>query len=69
MVRRDFLCPKCDCRMSDKEDVRFAGKFSRFFDIQSKRFIAESCAACGYTEFYREKSSRLGNAADFLLGG
>ena len=44
------------------------GKYSRFFDVQDKKFQAVSCAQCGYTEIYRGNTSALANNFDFFTG-
>lgn len=61
-----FSCIKCHHNQYDTEEIRTAGKYSRFFDLQNKKFTAVSCARCGYTEIFRGDSSRLGNFLDIL---
>lgn len=39
------------------------------FDVQNKRFITVSCAACGFTELYRKQNSAGLDILDFLLNG
>lgn len=69
-----FECAKC--RSSGGEASRFAATgtgFSRFFDIQHKKFITVSCRNCGYTEIYNprimEKQDRISDVIDFIFGG
>lgn len=64
-----FSCAKCHNTQYETEEIRTTGKYSRFFDIQNKKFTAISCTQCGYTEIFRGDSSRLGNFLDFLAGG
>ena len=67
--QREYSCIKCDNRTYTTDQFRATGKgFSRFFDIQNKKFATVSCTECGFTEIYREQASRLGNVADFLIG-
>ena len=64
-----FSCSKCHNTQYETEEIRTTGKYSRFFDIQNKKFIAVSCTQCGYTEIFKGDSSRLGNFLDLLAGG
>ena len=68
-ARMSFLCPKCQNTSCQLDEIRATGKYSRFFDIQNKKFNAASCTQCGYTEIYRGDSSTLGNIFDFFVGG
>lgn len=61
-----FSCAKCHHNQYDTEEIRTTGKYSRFFDIQNKKFIAVSCTQCGYTEIFKGNSSMLGNFLDIL---
>ncbi len=64
-----FSCAKCHNTQFETEEIRTAGKYSRFFDLQNKKFTAVSCTRCGYTEIFRGDSSLLGNFLDILSGG
>ncbi len=64
-----FSCVKCHNTQYEIEEIRTTGKYSRFFDMQNKKFTAVSCTRCGYTEIFRGDSSRLGNFLDILAGG
>lgn len=64
-----FSCAKCHNDQYDTEEIRTAGKYSRFFDLQNKKFTAVSCRRCGYTEIFRGDSSKLGNFLDILASG
>ncbi len=64
-----FSCAKCHNTQYATEEIRTSGKYSRFFDLQNKKFTAVSCTQCGYTEIFRGDSSRLGNFLDILSGG
>ena len=63
-----FPCAKCQITQYETEEIRTTGKYSRFFDIQNKKFTAVSCTQCGYTEIFRGDSSMLGNFLDILSG-
>ena len=64
-----FSCAKCQNSQYETEEIRTTGKYSRFFDMQSKKFTAVSCTRCGYTEIFKGDSSGLGNFLDLLAGG
>ena len=68
-VAKGFLCAKCQHTQFETQEIRTTGKYSRFFDIQNKKFTAVSCTACGFTEMYRGDSSALGNILDLFVGG
>ena len=65
---QSFRCAKCGHHEYTTEEIRTTGKYSRFFDIQNKKFTAISCDRCGYTEIFRGDTSGLGNFLDFLSG-
>ncbi len=61
-----YSCAKCLHDKFEVNEIRTSGKYSRFFDVQNKKFTAISCAQCGFTEIYRGDSSGLSNVLDFL---
>ncbi len=61
-----FVCAKCKHTEYETNEIRATGKYSRFFDVQNKKFMAVSCANCGYTEMYKGDSSTLANIFDFF---
>ncbi|MFB1021960.1 MAG: zinc ribbon domain-containing protein [Vicingaceae bacterium] len=64
-----FSCPKCSNITYNKGEIRATGGiFSKIFDVQNKKFSYVSCDRCTYTEFYKSKSSALGNVFDFFTG-
>ena len=65
---QSFRCAKCAHPEYTTEEIRTTGKYSRFFDIQNKKFTAISCTRCGYTEIFRGDTFGLGNFLDFLSG-
>ncbi|HKJ79867.1 MAG TPA: zinc ribbon domain-containing protein [Prolixibacteraceae bacterium] len=68
MKQYKYTCPKCNHRKAEVDSIRTTGAgFSRFFDIQNRKFTVVTCANCGYSEFYRAgKASAGGNVLDFL---
>lgn len=67
---RSYVCAKCGGTHYESDEIRTTGGgFSRFFDVQNRKFIVVSCSQCGYCELYKRNSSGLGNVADFLFGG
>ena len=69
VVSQTFSCSKCHHNQFETQEIRTTGKYSRFFDIQNKKFTAISCTQCGFTEIYRGDSSTLGNIFDFFTSG
>ena len=62
-----YVCPKCGNRQYKVDEIRATGgAFSKIFDVQNKKFTTVSCTRCFYTEFYKAKSSALGNIFDFF---
>lgn len=62
-----FKCPKCSNTSCELGEIRAAGGFwSKFFNIQNKRFTSVSCSECQYTEFYRKNTKGVENVLDFF---
>jgi len=70
MNQKNYTCPKCGNRKADVDQIRTTGSgFTRYFNIQNRRFHAVSCSKCGFTELYKEgKSSGASNVLDFITG-
>ena len=68
MNQKSYTCPKCGNRKAELDQIRTTGSgFTRFFDIQNRRFTAVSCSQCGYTELYKgTRASGGSNVLDFL---
>jgi predicted nucleic-acid-binding Zn-ribbon protein len=64
-----FVCAKCQHTSFSTDEIRATGKYSRFFDMQNKKFMAVSCDECGFTEIYKGNSSTLGNIFDLFTSG
>ena len=70
MERHSYLCAKCGNREFESDEIRTTGNgFSRFFDVQNRKFTVVSCKRCGYCELYKKTTSTMGNVLDFLVGG
>lgn len=68
MQQTKYHCPKCGNTRAEVDEIRTTGKgFSRFFDIQHKKFTVVTCTRCMYSELYKGKASSLSNIADFLV--
>jgi uncharacterized protein len=67
-MKKTFTCQKCGSKKAEVDKIRTTGAgFTRFFNIQNRRFTAVSCARCGFTELYREGLAGTGsNVLDFL---
>jgi uncharacterized protein len=70
MNSKSYLCPKCGSKKAVIDHIRTTGSgFTRYFNIQNRRFVAVSCSSCGYTEFYKDtKTSGASNVLDFITG-
>jgi predicted nucleic-acid-binding Zn-ribbon protein len=68
--QKQYVCPKCGCKSFVHDQFQATGgNFAKIFDVQNKKFVTVSCAACGYTELYRMQTSTGWNVLDFLIGG
>ncbi|MBL4787983.1 MAG: zinc ribbon domain-containing protein [Kordiimonadaceae bacterium] len=62
-----YKCVKCGGTSYETDDITTTGStFSKFFNIQNRKFTAVSCRDCSYTEFYKGTTSTLGNIVDFF---
>ena len=68
MTKKNYSCTKCGNRKADIDQIRTTGAgFTKYFNIQNRRFTAVTCTNCGYTEFYRGRpSTGASNVLDFL---
>ena len=63
----NYRCPKCSSNQYETGEIRAAGGFwSKIFDVQGSRYTAVTCSRCRYTEFFKARSSMLGNIFDFF---
>lgn len=62
-------CPKCGQTETDVGAISTTGGgFSKMFDIQTNSFKVVSCTNCGYSEFYRDRTSGSSDIVDIFLG-
>jgi predicted nucleic-acid-binding Zn-ribbon protein len=67
MRHPNWHCPKCKNQEFETDQLAgTGGVFSKFFNIQNKKFTTVTCTKCKYTEIYKEKTSTLGNVLDFF---
>jgi len=65
----DRGCPKCGHDETEVGSISTTGDgLSKLFDIQTNSFEVVSCTNCGYSELYRETSSRASDVVDVFLG-
>ena len=66
-MRRQYECPKCGNKQFEPDSIRTTGGgFSKFFNIQNRKFTVVSCTQCRYSELYKGETSALGNVLDFF---
>jgi len=64
-MKKAFVCPKCKGWEYETDEIRTTGAgFSRYFNVQNRRFTVVSCKRCGFAEFY--KSGRTGSGSNIL---
>ena len=62
-----WTCPKCESTEDSEDTVTMTGKtWSRFMNIQNRKFLAVTCSKCNYTEFYKGVSKGWESVIDFL---
>jgi hypothetical protein len=68
MSTKSFQCIKCGNKKAEVDNIRTTGSgFTRFFNIQNRKFVAVSCTKCGFTELYHAgKTSGASNVLDFI---
>jgi hypothetical protein len=67
-MRKVYVCQKCGGKKAEFDEIRTTGSgFTKYFNIQNRRFTAVSCANCGYTELYKGlRSSGASSVLDFV---
>ncbi|MBL4707972.1 MAG: zinc ribbon domain-containing protein [Flavobacteriales bacterium] len=64
-----YTCPKCSNNSYQTGEMRATGgMLSKIFDVQTEKYTSVTCQRCSYTDFYKVKSSQLGNVFDFFTG-
>ncbi|WP_423363296.1 zinc ribbon domain-containing protein [Mycoplasma sp. P36-A1] len=70
MEKQQYVCPKCGNKEFTQDSFQATGGgFAKVFDVQNKKFRTISCTNCGYTEIYKDITSKGMNVIDFLIGG
>ena len=65
-----FECVKCQNTSYETGTIRTTGGgFSRFFDVQNQQFSHITCDNCGFTEFFKRRSGKMGNILAMFMGG
>tara|TARA_Y100001935_G_scaffold238998_1_gene226106 strand:+ start:126 stop:353 length:228 start_codon:yes stop_codon:yes gene_type:complete len=65
--KKIWTCPKCESTEYSEDTVTMTGKtWSRFMNIQNRKFLAVTCSKCNYTEFYKGVSKGWESVIDFL---
>ena len=67
MPRPDYYCLRCSHTEFEQGEMRATGGFwSKFFNIQTEKFISITCRRCQFTEFYKRSTSTGENIFDFF---
>jgi predicted nucleic-acid-binding Zn-ribbon protein len=67
MKKTKYQCPKCSNTVCEIDMIQTTGGFwTKFFNIQNKRFTTVTCTKCKFTELYKGTSSRGENILDFF---
>ena len=63
----EYKCVKCGNGSYDTDEITTTGTtFSKFFNVQNRKYTGVTCRNCHFTEFYKGKTSTLGNIIDFF---
>lgn len=63
----NYTCIKCGNKTYEVGEIRATGGIiSKIFDVQTEKFSYTACSRCSFSEFYKAKSSQLGNVFDFF---
>jgi predicted nucleic-acid-binding Zn-ribbon protein len=69
MNNQQYKCMKCGSTQYKVDEMRATGgPLAKIFDVQNKKFTTVSCQSCGFTEFYKGRTSGIGNVFDFFTG-
>ena len=62
-------CMKCGHTETDVGEIATTGGgLSKLFDIQTNSFKVVTCANCGYSELYRDRTAGSSDIVDVFLG-
>ncbi len=67
MNSQTWSCPKCNSLEHEEDTVTMTGSgFSKFLNVQNRKFLAVTCSNCKYTEFYKGQIKGWENVIDFF---
>jgi hypothetical protein len=67
MEKKTWYCPKCENMTNEEDTVTMTGRtWSRFMNIQNRKFTAITCTKCHYTELYKGVSKGWESVVDFF---
>ncbi len=65
----NWRCTKCNHHeYKTGKMAATGGGFSKYFNVQNKKFSTVTCSKCKFTEFYQTSTSKLANIFDFFSG-
>lgn len=67
MGNQNWTCSKCNGTNHEEDTVTMTGSgFSKFLNVQNRKFLAVTCSNCKYTEFYKGHMKGWENVIDFF---
>ncbi len=67
MEKKTWYCPKCQNMTYEEDTVTMTGHtWSRFMNIQNRKFASITCTKCNYTELYKGVSKGWESVVDFF---
>ena len=67
MNSQTWVCSRCNGTSHEEDTVTMTGSgFSKFLNVQNRKFLAITCSNCQYTELYKGKMKGWENVIDFF---
>lgn len=67
MEKKTWYCPKCNSMKYEEDRVTMTGTgFSRFLNVQNRKFLTVTCMNCKYTELFKGEMKAWENVLDFF---
>ena len=67
MNNQTWKCAKCNGIEYSEDTVAMTGSsWSKFMNIQNRKFLSVTCSNCSYTEFYKGITRGWESVIDFL---
>ena len=67
MENQTWKCSKCNSLDYSEDTVGMTGtSWSKFLNIQNRKFLSVTCSNCSYTEFYKGVTKGWESVVDFL---